>query len=312
MTDRPVSRPAALEGPEHGHTWRITVDCRGASSIHGQPGSLRDDPSWDENPRTVLVRAHSLAAAFRKAARLPFPLLMGEPIPTHPFESFDGASGYSCTAMVMRDGGGDQCGLPAGVHPSRELVEAGKAHGPCYICGAVDNHGGMPHGDYTGDGQTRENHAPCCAACGGAGATISGPCSDCYGTGHTHPTAELAPRLEAAIEAGVADETIFTPANRTDPLEQIQQAGETLRHIREAAARHGVPFGGGTDIIGDVAPLPEDITGHTFGRHYEHAPEPGGWRRVCAYHNRLGIWVTTWPPARSPDWSWVQCTREHP
>lgn len=29
---------------------------------------------------------------------------------------------------------------------------------------------------------------PCCDACGAAGADLSGPCSDCYGTGHTHPT----------------------------------------------------------------------------------------------------------------------------
>ena len=28
----------------------------------------------------------------------------------HKFEVFDGASGFVCTAMVMRDDGGDQCG----------------------------------------------------------------------------------------------------------------------------------------------------------------------------------------------------------
>src|SRR5689334_22083641 len=27
---------------------------------------------------------------------------------------------------------------------------------------------------------------PCCTACGGAGANLSGPCSDCYDTGHPH------------------------------------------------------------------------------------------------------------------------------
>lgn len=28
--------------------------------------------------------------------------------------------------------------------------------------------------------------APCCDACKGQGADLSGPCSDCYGTGHCH------------------------------------------------------------------------------------------------------------------------------
>lgn len=32
--------------------------------------------------------------------------------------------------------------------------------------------------------------APCCTACGGAGGTHDGPCSDCYSTGHTHPISE--------------------------------------------------------------------------------------------------------------------------
>ena len=29
----------------------------------------------------------------------------------HPFESFEGASGFACTAMVMRNGSGEDCGL---------------------------------------------------------------------------------------------------------------------------------------------------------------------------------------------------------
>ena len=30
------------------------------------------------------------------------------------------------------------------------------------------------------------SHEPCCVACDGKGATRSGPCADCLGTGHTH------------------------------------------------------------------------------------------------------------------------------
>lgn len=40
----------------------------------------------------------------------------------------------------------------------------------------IEYFGGDPYG-----------HPPCCGACGGKGATLSGPCSDCYGTGHPHP-----------------------------------------------------------------------------------------------------------------------------
>lgn len=43
----------------------------------------------------------------------PDPLI---PRDTHPFEAFDGASGLACTAMVLRDGHGADCGLPA-AHP---------------------------------------------------------------------------------------------------------------------------------------------------------------------------------------------------
>lgn len=34
----------------------------------------------------------------------------------HPFTVGEGATGTVCTAMVMRDGGGDSCGLPASAH----------------------------------------------------------------------------------------------------------------------------------------------------------------------------------------------------
>lgn len=30
----------------------------------------------------------------------------------------------------------------------------------------------------------------CCTACDGTGGTMSGPCSDCYATGHAHPESE--------------------------------------------------------------------------------------------------------------------------
>jgi hypothetical protein len=33
---------------------------------------------------------------------------------------------------------------------------------------------------------TPADHPPCCVACDGQGATMSGPCFDCRGTGHAH------------------------------------------------------------------------------------------------------------------------------
>lgn len=42
----------------------------------------------------------------------------------HEFEAFDGASGYVCTRMILRDGYGEDCGLPASdpVHTSEGQV----------------------------------------------------------------------------------------------------------------------------------------------------------------------------------------------
>ena len=41
----------------------------------------------------------------------------------HQFEAFDGSSGMVCTAMVLRDDAGDQCGLTAAEHLDSNALE---------------------------------------------------------------------------------------------------------------------------------------------------------------------------------------------
>ena len=57
-------------------------------------------------------------------------------IPQHEFEVFEGATGMSCTAMVLRDGGGDQCGLPPGhaVHRTLPLHRTEAGWPNCATC----------------------------------------------------------------------------------------------------------------------------------------------------------------------------------
>ena len=38
--------------------------------------------------------------------------------------------------------------------------------------------------------QRERDRRGCCTACGGTGGTMSGPCSDCFATGHCHPESE--------------------------------------------------------------------------------------------------------------------------
>lgn len=80
--DRAVQRLAERryvptdEGPEAGHTWRITHQCRGAYSVRGEDGH-RDEPEFTPDTVTIEVREWSLSGALRKAADLPFSRLMG-------------------------------------------------------------------------------------------------------------------------------------------------------------------------------------------------------------------------------------------
>lgn len=57
------------DGPAAGHTWEISVRCRGAYGISGEPGR-HDSEYWDE-PITVRIRAHNLRDALRWASRHP-------------------------------------------------------------------------------------------------------------------------------------------------------------------------------------------------------------------------------------------------
>lgn len=69
------ARVASEESPEEGHTFRFSWSSRGSYGVVGVEGHT-DAGYWDEGA-TVEVRAWSLAEALRKAARLPFPVLMG-------------------------------------------------------------------------------------------------------------------------------------------------------------------------------------------------------------------------------------------
>lgn len=57
------------DGPAAGHTWEISVRCRGAHGTAGEPGR-RDAGYWDE-PVTVRIRAHNLRDALQWASRHP-------------------------------------------------------------------------------------------------------------------------------------------------------------------------------------------------------------------------------------------------
>lgn len=58
------------EGPEDGHTFRITIESRGSYGVVGVSGHT-DAEEFAGGARTVEVRAWDLPAALRKAAALP-------------------------------------------------------------------------------------------------------------------------------------------------------------------------------------------------------------------------------------------------
>lgn len=79
VLDLELSHPVTLltgrEGrPEDGHTFRITVESRGASSIMGpddtEPHSYADDPDFTGRPLHVEVRAHNQRDALRRATEM--------------------------------------------------------------------------------------------------------------------------------------------------------------------------------------------------------------------------------------------------
>lgn len=55
----------------------------------------------------------------KKISHAVFPLLMAQRV-DHEWEAPYSAASDLCGAMVMRDGGGDQCGLPKVLHPKKE------------------------------------------------------------------------------------------------------------------------------------------------------------------------------------------------
>lgn len=68
-----VARKATLRetGHECGHTFRVTVECRGHSSVVGDPDH-HDATEFDGLPSSIEVRANSLAGALAVALTVPF------------------------------------------------------------------------------------------------------------------------------------------------------------------------------------------------------------------------------------------------
>lgn len=64
------------EGPEAGHTFRFRFDIRGSSKVVGDP-EYTDAPDFMGPVHEIQVRAWNLRDALRKAADLPFAVLMG-------------------------------------------------------------------------------------------------------------------------------------------------------------------------------------------------------------------------------------------
>jgi hypothetical protein len=63
--------------PEDGHTFEISYRSRGSYTVTGDP-EHRDAPDFDGFVHRVEVRAWNLRDALRRAAELPFDVLMGE------------------------------------------------------------------------------------------------------------------------------------------------------------------------------------------------------------------------------------------
>lgn len=59
------------EGPESGHTFRVSVTCRGSYGVVGVEGHT-DEPEFTGPPMTVEVRAWNLSDALRRAQAVPF------------------------------------------------------------------------------------------------------------------------------------------------------------------------------------------------------------------------------------------------
>lgn len=60
---------------------------------------------------------------------------------------------------------------------------------PTCMCGVAESEHGTADPPHAFVPQA-DLSAGCCAACSGRGSNHSGPCSDCYGTGHAHPDSE--------------------------------------------------------------------------------------------------------------------------
>jgi hypothetical protein len=85
-----------------------------------------------------------LDEAMARPPRTPRP----SPSRAHAFEAYDGSSGFACTAMVMREGHGEDCGLPAS-DPAHTPCDpdgpkCGETLAPCAVHAIPPNTGPQP------------------------------------------------------------------------------------------------------------------------------------------------------------------------
>lgn len=71
-----IAHLATLDNPDLGHTFEITVRCRGSHKVVGDPVHT-DSKDFMGDPWTFRVRAWSLKRAFRRAAKLPMTVWSG-------------------------------------------------------------------------------------------------------------------------------------------------------------------------------------------------------------------------------------------
>lgn len=76
-------------GPEFGHTFRFRFDIRPSSKVVGDP-ECTDAPDFMGPVSEIQVRAWNLRDALRKAADLPFGVLMGHIVSDEAMSSVDG------------------------------------------------------------------------------------------------------------------------------------------------------------------------------------------------------------------------------
>lgn len=110
--------------PSDGHTFRFRFDIRPSSKVVGDP-DYADGPTFMGPVHEIQVRAWSLTAALRKAADLPFGVLMGnlvsdEPLPAAAYRCGCGHDWHlhdleAVPSLCMVCGDAERCVFPSAV-----------------------------------------------------------------------------------------------------------------------------------------------------------------------------------------------------